>query len=195
MLERKESAVKFRCWKRVRWKPRRHWGWIVGKREIWGWVEVSVDREVVLRYVPFTGWLLVAIRHPDDPLRVERSFDHWEYKEMKKRTPALSNPESSAEHLASMESDVFSKLHSIVRQCAVTRYEDGDKRQPGSLFISTQGSMWRVTVTEPDSCLKLTMMAATLDDALAGVCLALESESIPWEVDAYAMSKKPKKKN
>lgn len=187
--------MKIRVWKHVKWKPRRHWGWVVGKKDIWGCVQVRLDLELVLRYVPFTGWLLVALRDPAEPLRVVRNFQHWEIRQMKKRTPALSNPESSAEHLAAVESEVFNKLHSIVRQMAVTRYDDGDKRTPGSCFISTQGSMWRVTVTEPDSCLKLTMMAATLDDALAGVCLALESECIPWEVDAYALSKKPKKKN
>lgn len=187
--------MRFRQWARVPWRPRRHWGSLVGKREIWGYLQISVDRVLCLRYVPFSGWLLVCLRSPDDPLRVHRSWDHWEIREMKKRTPNANAEASPSQNLAAIESGLFSKLFPIVKQCAVTRYDDGDPRTPGSLFISTQGSMWRATVTEPDACLKLTMMAATLDDALAGLCLALEAESIPWEIDAYAMSKRPKKKN
>lgn len=187
--------MKLRCWKRIGWCPPRHWGTIVGKREVWGWVEISLDREVVFRYVPWTGWLPVAVRHPDDPLRVERSFQHWEVKTMKSRKKAAEAAESSARHLAAVETEVFARLMPLVEQCAVTRFDDGESRVTGGLFISTQGSLWKATVTEPGECLKLTMMAQTLDDALAGLALALEAESIPWEVDTYALSKRPKKKS
>lgn len=113
---------------------------------------------------------------------------------MRKRTSTPASDGTLATHLAAVETNVFDRLPSIVAQIVTTKYDDGDARQPGSLFISTQGSMWKATVTEPDSCLKLTMMAPTLDDALAGLELALAAESIPWEVDAYAMSRRPKNK-
>jgi len=195
MLEREESAVLPRVVRKVGWNPPRHRGRVCPKRELWLTIQSRVDRFLTIRYLPSCGWLLVAVRDAAWRGRLIAEYPHWEVNEMKKRTPALHNPESSAQNLAAMESNLFSKLFAIVKQCAVTRYDDGDARNPGSLFVSTQGSMWRVTVTEPDSCLKLTMMAQTLDDALAGLCLALESESIPWEIDAYAMSRKPKKKN
>lgn len=194
MLERKESAVLPRVLRRVGWNPPRHRGRVVGKHELWVVIRIRVDRWLSLRYVPWCGWVPVAVRSLMWGGEIIGHYPHWEVKEMKKRTPALSNPESSSPHLAAMESVVFSKLHAIVKQCAITRYDDGDARTPGSCFISTQGSMWRVTVTEPDSCLKLTMMAQTLDDALAGITLALESESIPWELDAYAASRAKAKK-
>ena len=187
--------MKMRKWKRVGWSPARHWGHVVGKKETWGWIEISLDRELVIRHVPHLGWLLVAFREPMDRLRVIRSWTHWEYRQMRKPTVPTGTQESSAQHLAAVECQVFAKLHPLVRQCAMTKYDDGEPRLPGSLFISTQGSMWRATVTEPSACLKLTMMAGSLDDALAGLCLALEAESIPWEVDTYALSKRPKKKN
>lgn len=179
----------------TRWRPRRTWAYLLGKREQWVTLLGRLDSRLVLRYVPFTGWLPVHLRVFGGDAQGEVHYPHWEVREMKKRNPSQTTVETLAHHLAAVESRVFDKLHPIVAQIATTKYDDGDPRTPGSLFISTQGSMWRATVTEPDACLKLTMMAQTLDDALAGLALALEAESIPWEVDTYAMSKRPKKKN
>lgn len=186
--------MKHRTTRRVGWRPPRHRGHVVGRCPQVVLLVVRVDVVVVFGYQPYAGWYPVSILDHLVAGRVLRRFATPKELAVKKRTPALSNPESSAQHLAAMESAVFSKLHAIVKQCAITRYDDGDARTPGSCFISTQGSMWRVTVTEPDSCLKLTMMAQTLDDALAGITLALESESIPWELDAYAASRAKNKK-
>lgn len=186
--------MKFRTTRRIGWNPPRDRGRVCGRHPQVVHLVVRLDLVVVFGYLPFAGWYPVAIR--DHVVAGRELHRYLSQKELvvKKRTPALSNPESSAQHLAAMESAVFSKLHAIIKQCAITRYDDGDARTPGSCFISTQGSMWRVTVTEPDSCLKLTMMAQTLDDALAGITLALESESIPWELDAYAASRAKNKK-
>lgn len=186
--------MKFRTARRTTWCPPRHRGLVVGRSPLVVRLVVRLDLVVVFAYQPFAGWFPVSILDHLVAGRVLRRFATPKELPVKKRTPALSNPESSSPHLAAMESVVFSKLHAIVKQCAITRYDDGDARTPGSCFISTQGSMWRVTVTEPDSCLKLTMMAQTLDDALAGITLALESESIPWELDAYAASRAKAKK-
>lgn len=176
------------------WRPRRSWAHLLGKREVWVVLLGRLDSRLILRYVPFAGWLPVHLRVFRGHVTGEVHYPHWGIKEMRKRNQAAPSSDSPAQHLAAMESATFSRLQPIVSQCCVTKYDDGDPRQPGSLFISTQGSMWRATVTEPDACLKLTMMAQTLDDALAGLALALEAESIPWEVDTYAMSKKPKNK-
>lgn len=153
-----------------------------------------LDRWVMVRYVPFAGYVLVVVRLGGPGGTVLAEFRHWEVNEMRKRSAdqVAATPLGAA--LVSSESAVFKACPHIVKQCSVVKYDDGDPRQPGSLFISTQGSMWRVTVTEPDACLKLSMLSLALDDALAAVELALGSESIPWEVDAYAMSRKPKTK-
>jgi len=178
----------------VGWRPKRSWGHLLGSKERWFVILGRLDSRLVLRYVPWCGYLPVHLVVYRGEKTGEKAYPHWDVLEMKKRNQVPVTPEGTAQHLASVESVLFSKLHAIVKQLTVTRYDDGDPRTPGSLFISTQGSMWRATTTEPDACLKLTMMAPTLDDALAGLCLALEAESIPWEVDTYAMSKRPKPK-
>lgn len=174
------------------WKPRRNWSNVLGQRETWGCLVTPLDRWVMVRYVPFAGYVLVVVRLGGPAGTVLAEFRHWEIAEMKKRSAdqVAATPLGAA--LVSSNTKLLDKCPHIVKQCSVVKYDDGDARQPGSLFISTQGSMWRVTVTEPDACLKLSMLALELDDAVAAVELALGSESIPWEVDTYAMSRKPK---
>jgi len=176
------------------WKPRRHIGRYVGKGVLSGEIAFCVDKRLVLRYQPWTGWLLAAIERHHNGVEVLRTYPWFEVKEMKKRSTevvALTGPGMS---LASAHSVLLMRFPNLMKQMSVVKYEDDTPRKPGSLFVSTQGSMWRVTVTEPDVYLKLTMMAAELDDALAGIELALGSESIPWELDQYAASRAPKKK-
>lgn len=187
--------MEFRVFRRSRWCPPRNAGRTTGKHEVWGDLQITVDKWVTIRYVPWVGWLLVAIREGGPNGAAIRRYDHWEYKQMRKPTASAADDANPPQHLAAMESQVLSKLHPLVRQCACTRYDDGTPRLTGSLFICTQGSMWKATVTEPSAMLKLTILAGTLDDALAGLSLALESESVPWEVDQYARSRAPKKKS
>lgn len=96
-------------------------------------------------------------------------------------------------HLAAVESKVMGSLARLVEHLVVTRYEDGTQRRPGLLMLNTLGAMWQVRITEPDAGAKLTVIAETLDDALAGVELHLQADDAPWEVDQYSQGKKGKK--
>lgn len=89
---------------------------------------------------------------------------------------------------------MFAGFPNLLQQLTVVKTDDGEVRTPGGLLVSTQGGMWKLSVTEPDACLKLPFLAQYLDDALAGMELALGSDSIPWEVDQWALSRRPKKK-
>lgn len=104
---------------------------------------------------------------------------------VKKRVTAEPGTESPS-HLAAVESVLFERLHSIVAHLAVCRYDDGSPRQPGTLLIRTVGGHWQVTAKEPDVGAQLVLVAGTLDDALAGLSLALESDSTPWQPDPWA---------
>jgi len=105
---------------------------------------------------------------------------------MKKRSVSnQQGKQDGPQHLAAMESAVFSKLHSLVAHCAITKYEDGDPRKPGWFTIKTMGSAWVVQVKEPDTALQLSAVGQTLDDALALIDILLTSEEAPWEPDPF----------
>ena len=105
--------------------------------------------------------------------------------DMKKRMTTETSGECPP-HFAAVESSLFASLHSIVAHLAVTRYDDGTARQPGTLMIRTVGASWQVTLKEPDVAAQLVIVAPTLDDALAAASLALESDDTPWQPDPWA---------
>lgn len=121
-------------------------------------------------------------------------FSAWQdcvcYKDMeamKKKRKAEDSP--LGVHAAPLESVVFGKLHSIVAHCAVTAYDDGDKRVPGWFSVKTIGSAWQVEVKDPDTLQMLRVVQATLDDALTLTALLLDSEDCPWEADIWAQQR------
>lgn len=102
---------------------------------------------------------------------------------MKKRKPADAS--SAVPHLAALESNVFSKLHALVKHCAVTQFDDGDARKPGWWTVRTRGSAWEVEVKDPETCSRLVVIQQTLDDALALASVLLEADDAPWEPDPW----------
>ena len=99
-----------------------------------------------------------------------------------------------SKHLAALESVVFGKLQAIVSHIGVTQYDDGEARKPGWITLSTLGSSWKVEAKDPDSCSKLVVVQTTLDDALALLCVLLESEEAPWEPDTWLAASAAKSK-
>jgi hypothetical protein len=91
-----------------------------------------------------------------------------------------------------VESELFSRLMSVVAHMSITRYEDGDTRRPGWITVSTVGSSWKVVAKDPDAAAQCTALAGTLDDALALLDLLLSSEEAPWEPDSFLAKGKKK---
>jgi len=187
-------VVNIRYLRRSLWRAKARSGNTTGKREVWVCLEISVDMTLTLRYVPWAGWLPVCIRGPRGKGRVLREYPHWNIKDMKRRNMSEVAQVANGDSLAEQTTILFSKFPALIKQLSVVKYEDGSPRTPGGLLVSTQGSMWRVAATEPDECLRLPFMAQALDDALAALELALASESIPWEIDQWAIARRGKKK-
>lgn len=95
-------------------------------------------------------------------------------------------------HLAAIESNVMAQHMGIVNHCAVTQYDDGDVRKPGWITVKTLGSAWQVEAKDPDTCLTLRVIQASLDDALGLLNLLLESEEAPWESDPWLLQQSAK---
>lgn len=112
---------------------------------------------------------------------------------MKKVVIGGSPDDGGNNHLAPLESNVFSKLHPLVKHMALTRYEDGSLRTPGDMKIAAQGSSWKVQVVDIDGKAFFTAIGPTLDDALALASMLLESESAPWEVAKWLHAAAKKK--
>lgn len=107
---------------------------------------------------------------------------------MKKRTvPNQAGKVDGPQHLAAIESDVFTRLPNIVKHCCVTKYEDGEPRKPGWITIKTYGAAWVVQCKDPDACLSLSCTQQSLDDALALADVLLGSDEAPWEPDPFLM--------
>lgn len=176
------------------WSPRRHRGRVSGKGVLSGSLQFCVDKRLVVRYQPWTGWLLAAVERFACGTEVIREYPWFEVNEMKKRSMAQVAVTGPGGSLAAKSSVVLQGFPHLLEQLTVVKLEDESPRTPGGLLISTQGSMWKLSVTEPDPCLKLTFLAQFLDDALAGLELALGSDSIPWEIDQWALSRRPKNK-
>jgi hypothetical protein len=87
--------------------------------------------------------------------------------------------------LASLDSIFFLELQNLVNHCAVTRYDSGNARQPGWIVIKTVGTIWSVSVKDPDSCLQVGSVGITLDEALATANLLVAADNGPWELDRY----------
>lgn len=111
---------------------------------------------------------------------------------MKKKT--LKTAAENPKHLAAMETSLLHAHHAVVAHCAVLRYEDGDPRAPGWFTVTTAGSLWRVTVKDPDSSASFVVTAPTIDEALTMVSLLLETDEAPWEHDPWLQKATKKKK-
>lgn len=102
---------------------------------------------------------------------------------MKRRDRASTT--TDAQHLATVESKLFSQLHPLVAHCCCTKYDDSTSRKPGWWTVKTMGSAWVVEVKDPDTCSRLVVVQQTLDDALALASVLLESDEAPWEPDPW----------
>lgn len=92
----------------------------------------------------------------------------------------------------------LSKLPSIREFLSCTVWEDGTGRQPGTVKISTNGTVWEVLLQCPSTASRLVIRSAKLDEALMAAEQYCSAPDAPWEVDRYLAEKlaekKPRKK-
>lgn len=151
------------------------------------------QRVYLLTFRPWLGICVVAMW--DMKLKVsvlDPPAWQWEFPNMKKRTAV--SPGDGGQHRAALESVIFGGLLPLVEHCAVTRYDDGDPRQPGWITIKTQGVGWVVQVKDPDGACSFQAIAETLDKALETAALLLACDEAPWEPDRFLASNGKKKK-
>lgn len=110
---------------------------------------------------------------------------------MKKKNGASQDAQGS--HMAPVETEVLKEHMALVEHCTVTKYDDGDPRQPGWFTLRTQGRSWIIDVKDPDSATSFRVVATTLDEALETVQELLSSDQAPWEPDRYLKQQAPKK--
>lgn len=177
---------------RRRRRPIRPHRWLPFK-DAWYWLQLPNGVWLLLWWRKWFGICPVELRKaPHHYGEAITKFPHVE-RSMKKKA-AAATPKDGHEHLAAIESDVFSKLSSLVSHCAVTKYDDGDPRKPGWFTIKTQGSSWVVQVKDPDACVSFQAVAVSLDEALVLASVLLDADSTPWEHDPWLEKAKPKSK-
>lgn len=183
-----KRIVCLRPWHRVRTRPR---CWLGKGEKRW----CLLVNPLLLRmvHVPWHGTFLSVVEYTGTcPLtpRILRSF-HWET--FMKRRSAVTKQEAP-KHLAAVETNLLADCLPLVEHCTMTRWDDGEPRQPGWLQIRTLGNDWVVTAKEPDQGLMLQVRAENLDDALFALAAHLGSPDAPWQEDPYAAAPKNKGK-
>lgn len=89
-------------------------------------------------------------------------------------------------------STILGKLKTIREFMSTTAYDDGSPRAVSALRITSRGTVWQLTLTDPDTYARLPVQDASLDDALALMEKLLQSEQCPWEPDPYNRPPAPK---
>ena len=149
---------------------------------------------LVLAYTPRRGLRPWGWIDGDNPIALHRLNRYYAEGDDVKRRVTVDQIPAGPSHAAAVESEVFKALHPIVAHLTVMRYDDGSPRQPGTLLVKTVGASWQITAKEPDSKAQLIVTAPTLDDALAALSLALESDQTPWQPDPWAVGMDRSKK-
>lgn len=176
--------------RRRRWRRPRRWS----PRKSHGLTVIFLDFKLKCWYVPRRGYYPHAlVRLGGGPI-AGVLFAPPGFGAMKRKIVGGGPSSTLASHLAPLESAVFGKLFNLVSHCCVTKYDDGEPRQPGWFTVKTSGSAWVVQVKDPDGCCQMSAIGNTLDDALALADLLLGSDEAPWEPDPWAKRKATEKK-
>jgi len=130
------------------------------------------------------GYTLWAWTSPRGDFRAWEGCQCYQEMEMKKKVRKDATA-PGVKHVAPLESELFVKLHALAAHCAVTQYDDGDPRKPGWFTVRTLGAAWQIELKDPDTCQRMLVTQATLDDALLLATLLLDSEDAPWEPDPW----------
>lgn len=114
---------------------------------------------------------------------------------MKRRSAATSvDVAGSSVHLAAVETLLLGQYPAVVSHLAVTRWDDGQPRTPGTLLLKVIGSSWALVAKEPDECLQLQVLGQSLDDVFTLLELLLSGDQAPWEPDPWAKARQTKAK-
>lgn len=116
----------------------------------------------------------------------------WEYPAMAIRKRQVQT--TDVQHLAAVESVIFSDMMSLIEHCCLRKYEDGTDRECGWFTIKVTGAAWVVQVKDPDSATSFSAVADTLDKALGTAALLLACDEAPWEPDQFLARMKAEKK-
>lgn len=175
--------------RRVKWRKR------------YRWLPAAMTRVGVIRgcfelecwYAPARGMFPWRSRWSDQPHRPPVVYPFVSVEVRKKTSAPTPGPEDGPKHLAPLATKSMISFPNMVAHCCVTRYDDGDPRQPGWFTLKTQGSAWVVVLKDPDSASQMQCLGNTLDDALALAELMAGSDDAPWEPDPWAKRQAGKK--
>lgn len=149
--------------------------------------------EFQLTYKPWIGTWVSARWRVGERLGDPDSGEEYERPDVKKRTSTVSGVDSPR-HRAAVETTLLSTIMPLVEHMCITRYDDGDPREPGWVTIKTMGAAWVVQIKDPDSGTSFQSIGDTLDKALETAALLLSCDEAPWANDPFLKRKAAPKK-
>jgi len=90
-------------------------------------------------------------------------------------------------------STILAKLPAIREYLSCTEYDDKSARQVSALRITSRGTTWMLTLTDPDRCARLCVSDTSLDKALLLMEQLVGVPEAPWEPDPYELERREKK--
>lgn len=154
---------------------------------------VDRDTKFDLQWIPRAGISLLAV-HLDPLSEMPRVVPGYRMEEVMKRRTAKVNDGKAPKHLAPMESDFLCRLVPLIEHVACTAYDDGEPRKVGWWTLRTVGAAYQIEVKDPDTCSRLVITGATLDEVLILASTLLASEDAPWEPDPWLQAAQRKNK-
>src|ERR671919_248555 len=86
-------------------------------------------------------------------------------------------------HLAAVESEILGLLPQILAHLVTTRYDDGSRRQTGTITLRTLGATWQADARDWDAQARLKVIGQSVDGVLLLLDQLLGADDAPWEPD------------
>lgn len=148
---------------------------------------------LVCHYRPYLG---MELRHISEPKFNGAIFQKWNETErpmaMRKREAlGLGGVVMPGANPVSI---ILGKLPSLREFVCSTKWDDDTQRVPGTMKLSTNGTVWEILLQCPSTASRIMLRGAKLDEVLMLAEQYVSAADAPWEVDRYLAEKMAEKK-
>jgi len=96
------------------------------------------------------------------------------------KKPSQGGSGGSPATVAASSGGYLSTFVNLMEFLCSSVWEDGSRRERGSLLITVTGSQWQLKVRDPNSSRYAFYVSSSLEDALLGIDTGLETDQLDW---------------
>jgi hypothetical protein len=120
---------------------------------------------------------------PARTLAAYRWLRDWESRElcrMSLKKPSENGDSRSSMSLPNGSCGCLESYKTLTEFLCSTSWEDGSRRERGSLQVTVEAGVWKLKVKDPNASRYAFYASGRLDDALAGLDLGLAADDLDW---------------